>query len=33
MGEIHADVTLENLGDRAVVDRGYGPQGSPHFII
>ena len=26
MGEIHADVTLENPGDRAVVDRGYGQE-------
>ena len=26
MGEIHADVTLENRGDRAVVDRGYGQE-------
>ena len=26
MGEIRADVTLENPGDRAVVDRGYGQE-------
>ena len=26
MGEIHADVTLENPADRAVVDRGYGQE-------
>ena len=26
MGEIHADVTLENPDDRAVVDRGYGQE-------
>ena len=26
MGEIHADVTLENPGDRAVVERGHGQE-------
>ena len=26
MGEIHADITLENPGDRAVVERGHGQE-------